>query len=339
MKPSITGTVLLVAALLWPPMNSMSAWAASTFRIEPARRVVELTGYTRPYARIALVSEEEGACTEVALDRGDVVGKDRVFARLEQTFAVLELDRNRAEQGRVKSESSFYEKELERYRSLVTSEAAAQSALDGMQFRFEQAEQQLTALKVEEKTLKERLARRTIRAPAGWTVISREIEPGQWVARGQRVGEAGDFRSLKVPFALTIEELEALRSMGKTIQVAVPELSGSGQAVIETVSPDFDPQTRKVQVELKLHKGDFPFRGGLKATLKLTLAEAASVFLVPQSALLKVYEEDFLQRPDGARVRVVVIGGAEGGMVRAASDQISPWDEFLLQPGTGESRQ
>jgi membrane fusion protein, multidrug efflux system len=331
--------VLLVAALLWPLMNTEGASAASTFRIEPAQRIIELTGYTRPYARIALVSEEEGACTEVVLDRGDVVGKDRVFARLERTFAVLELERNRAEQGKVASERSFYEKELERYRSLVTSEAAAQSALDSMQFRFEQAEQHLASLKVDEKAIKERIARRTIRAPAGWTVISREIEPGQWVARGQRVGEAGDFRSLKVPFALSIEELETLRAMGKTIQVAVPELSGSGQAVIETVSPDFDPQTRKVQVELKLHKGDFPFRGGLRTTLRLKLPEAASVFLVPESALLRVYEEDFLQRPDGGRVRVVVMGAAEGGMVRAASDQIAPGDEFLSKPGTGESRQ
>jgi membrane fusion protein, multidrug efflux system len=109
--------------------------------------------------------------------------------------------------------------------------------------------------------------------------------------------------------------------------------------VIETVSPDFDPQTRKVQVELKLHKGDFPFRGGLRTTLRLKLPEAASVFLVPESALLRVYEEDFLQRPDGGRVRVVVMGAAEGGMVRAASDQIAPGDEFLSKPGTGESRQ
>jgi RND family efflux transporter MFP subunit len=336
-------SVLLLCLLLFPVHGSGQEPAAppATFRAAAALRTAELTGYTRPLARIGLVSEEEGKCLKVHLDVGDIVGKEGVFARLEGTFLTLELERNKAEQGRARSEQEFYARELKRYASLATSEAVAQSALDNAQYRHKQAVQQLVALEVHEKTLRERLSRHVIKAPAGWTIISRALEPGQWVARGQQVGEAGDFRSLKVPFALTVQELGALRTLGKTVKVRIPDLSAQGEAILGIVSPDFDPQTRKVHVELEIRKGDFPFRGGLRTILTLTLPETGSVFLVPETALLEAYEEHFLLRPDGDRVRVVVLSRTAGRTARIASEEIRPGDAFLLDAGLApaESRQ
>jgi membrane fusion protein, multidrug efflux system len=331
----IFGFLLLLCPLLFPVQSTGFDTAASpaTFRAATAQRTVELTGFTRPLAKIALISEEEGRCREVDLDVGDVAGKEGTFARLEETFIELELERNRAEQGRALSERSYYAKELERFEELALSEAVAQSALDNAQFRLEQATQQLAALEVQERTLKERLERHVIRAPSGWTIIARNVEPGQWVARGQQVGVAGDFSSLKVPFALTVEELAALKAMGSSIPVRLPDLSARGEAILVTVSPDFDPQTRKVHVELKLRKGDFSFRGGLRTSLVLSLPESGSVFLVPETALLQAYEEHFLLRPEGGRVPVVVLR-TEEGMARVASGEIAPGEEFLLVPDT-----
>jgi RND family efflux transporter MFP subunit len=304
----------------------------ATFRAAPSQRTVELTGYTRPAARISLISEEEGRCRSVALDVGGVVGKEGVFASLEETFLLLDLERNRTEQERVRSELGFQSKELDRHRTLAGSEAVSQSALDSARYRYEQAVQQLAGLEVQERTLQERLARHVVKAPSGWTVIARDIEPGQWVARGQRVGEVGDFRTLKIPFALTIEELAALEKQGTPLRVSVPDLAAHGEAVLETVSPDFDPQTRKVHVELKLISGEFQFRGGVKTVLRLDLPEPGAVFLLPERSILTSYEEEFLVRTDGSRVRVIVLSRPPGGMVRAASSEIAIGEEFLLDP-------
>jgi RND family efflux transporter MFP subunit len=331
----IFGFLLLLCPLLFPGQSTglETADSPATFRVAAARRTVELIGFTRPLARIALISEEEGRCRGVDLDVGDVAGIEGTFARLEETFIELELERNRAEQGRARSERSYYAKELKRFEELALSEAVAQSALDNAQFRLEQAMQQQAALEVQERMLTERLERHVIKAPSGWTIIARDVEPGQWVARGQQVGVAGDFSSLKVPFALTMEELAALKAMGSPIPVSLPDLSARAEANLETVSPDFDAQTRKVHVELTLRKGDFSFRGGLRTSLFLSLPESGSVFLVPETALLQAYEEHFLLRPEGVRVPVVVLRASEG-MARVASGEIAPGEEFLLAPGT-----
>ena len=319
--------------------NAVTGAAAQTVAARSAVRQVALTGFTRARTELILVSEEAGRVLELRADVGDPIGRDGAFARLDPVFIKLDIAANRADQARLESIVQYYSRETDRYSSLVGSDTASQASLDERVMSLETNRQQLTALKVEEKRLLERLDRFTIRAPEGWLLMRRDVEVGEWVGGGQQLGVVGRFDELLVPFAVTPEEFAALRKI-KDLHLRLSDYGGKTvPARIERVAPGFDAETRKINLDLMVRSGLEEMRGGVRCELLLELREAGGAVMVPRSALVRAYEDYFLVRPDGARVRVLFLGEGEGedgkGLVRVASPDVKPDDRFLLTPDQG----
>ncbi len=187
---------------------------------------------------------------------------------------------------------------------------------------------------VKRRVLEERLARTQIRAPAGWLVTARAIEPGQWVQAGEVVGETADFSALLVPFALTPEQFAALTVRAKStegLRLDMLDLDNQVAASIYRTNPGFDPTTRKILVDLRIETPMPERRGGLRARLALPLPERTGAVLLPVSAVEERYEEFWVTREDGTRVPVVRLGAtAEPGILRLASPQIRAGERFRL---------
>ena len=120
---------------------------------KPAMRRVTLTGYTRARYVMDIVSEEAGRCVKVTADVGDQIGKDGLFALLDTTFIDLTLKKNQVDQQRLTNMTAFHAKEVGRFEKLVERETAAQSRLDEIQNKLDQAEFQIKTLKVQESEL------------------------------------------------------------------------------------------------------------------------------------------------------------------------------------------
>lgn len=299
---------------------------------QPAGRTVVLTAFTRARAAMDLTAENAGKVTFVAGEVGQAIGRDGAFARLDTTLAALELAKNRTDQARLASSVAYLDKEAGRYRTLVAQTVADQASLDKLEQDLDSARHQLDALKVEEKRLAEVMARSTVKAPAGWRIMARAVEPGQWVAAGQVLGRAGDYATLLAPLALAPEELTALRRAGSDLAVELPDLGVTVPARIFRMSPAFDADTRKTDLDLVLapaNASDIPDRrGGLRVKLSLTIPDQAGAVLLPEAALHKRYDEYFLLREDGARVSVVLLERTAEGMVRVANHNLAPGDRF-----------
>ncbi|MBC17521.1 MAG: efflux transporter periplasmic adaptor subunit [Desulfovibrio sp.] len=306
--------------------------APETFRAQPAFRRSTLTGFTRARRSMTLVSEESGRVEKVVADVGDTLGEDGLFAVLDTTFIELDLVGNRADQQRLKSDYDYYRKEMERYRRLVKTKNAAQSTLDSNVRAHQAALQQLRAKQVEERVLMERMERFTLQGPQGWQVITRYIEPGEWVTKGEKVAELGQYDVLLVPYALTSSEYSLLKDKNDPIELRLTDLGITVQARVARVSPGFDNQTRKIPVDLEIVEGDFAFRGGLRTELVLDLPDPNGAVMVPASALVKAYEEYFLITPEGNRVGVVYLGGTRDHMRRVTGENVHVGDEFKLHP-------
>lgn len=306
---------------------------AGTVTAQPSSRTVVLTGFTRARATLDLVAEESGRVLNVKADIGDAIGASGVFASIDRTFIRLDLEGNRVNQGKLASRIAYDENEARRYRELVSRETAAQSTLDKLEQTLDANRHELAALKVSEQVLMERLKRTTIPAPKGWRVTARDIEPGQWVAKGQAVGRAGDFSTLLAPFALTPEQFEVLRSPPAPRTVRLTDLGRDVNARIYRANPAFDPATRKIAVELALSGmgDDALMRGGLRVRLELPMPEETGAVLLPRAAIEERYEENWVTRANGERIRVVVLGnhgGPDGSLLRVAGDGIKPGDAF-----------
>jgi len=300
---------------------------------EPAVREVILTGFTRARARLPLVAETSGRVDAVARDIGEAIGEDGIFARLDDTFIGLELEEVTVEQERIRTQIAFDQREVKRYTELARRNNASASQLDSLEQTLRDNKKALRVLEVKQKVLQERLVRTRIRAPIDWLVTGRNIEVGQWVREGEKVGDVADFSVLLVPFALTPEQYAALTASDDDIRLRLPDLGQKVAASIYRTNPGFDPDTRKIAVDLEIRSQVSPHRGGLRAQLRLRLPERTGAVLLPAEAVDRSYEEHWVTREDGERVRVMLLGraaGPDGERLRVASPDIEPGQRFLL---------
>jgi RND family efflux transporter MFP subunit len=340
MKRTLMGLVCLLSPVfvpvpLWAGDEAGKPWVENgIFAARPASRQVTLFGYTRARHVMDIVSEESDRCVKVAADVGDTIGKDGIFSVLDTTFMDLSIEKNQVDQERVGNRIAFEMKEVRRFKELVGRDSAAQSRLDELQNRLDQSRFELETLKTERAHLKERRERHIIRVPVGWTITQRTVEPGQWVQAGALLGKAGDFRRLLVPFSLSPEEYSAVRKWQKPVKLRFPDEGEEGtllEATLERISPAFDPQTRKISVDLSVQKGLSHMRGGLRAVLILEIPDGSGSVLVPTSALSERYEALWLTREDGERVRVVLLDHAPQKTSRVRSAEVKPGDRFKVR--------
>lgn len=302
---------------------------------KPAMHRVTLTGYTRARYVMDIVSEEAGRCVKVTADVGDQIGKNGLFTVLDTTFIDLALKKNQVDQERLMNMIAFHAKEVGRFEKLVERETAAQSRLDEIQNKLDQAKFQIKTLKVQETELKERRSRHFIRIPQGWSIIQRDVEPGEWVSVGKHLGKAGDFRTLLVPFALSPEEYHALKRIEGPIQLSQPSVdhnTTSLKASMARISPAFDPETRKINVELVVTETLTENRGGLRTELTLEMVDPSGAVLIPAAAVAERYEEFWLTRANGEKIRVLFLGDGPDNTYRVRAAKLNPGDKFRLQP-------
>ena len=269
-------------------------------------------------------------CLAVLADVGEKTPPDGVFARLDDTFIRLEHQANLAEQSRIKTRLDYWQKEALRYRRLVKAKSESQSRLDSLETDLQQARLQLKSLQIQGDILTERLKRHEVRAPAGWRVISRSVEPGQWVATGEVLAELGDYNTLLVPLALSPRELRALEAMPAPYELKAPYQHKTLKARLERINPAFDPVTRKTKLDLAIDSGLAQMRGGVQVELRLILPDPSGAVLVPPQALESRYQEKWLTKKDGTQVQAVDLGPGPGGMRRVVSPQVRPGDLLRL---------
>ena len=318
-----------------------SAAPAKVCTARPARQQITLTGFTRARAVLSLTAEVPGRVEQVTADVGDTIAPDGVFARIDPTLTRLELAAKQVAIRQIRRTIEYDTRQVERYRQLLHAKSSSRVHLDELLLKRDRSRLQLEQLQTEILRLQEVLDRHTIKAPPGWRIMQRQVEPGQWVAAGTVLATAGDYRDLVVPLAVTVEELTSMQKADH-IPLRFPELGKDGRGMLQKISPAFDPTSRKVRVEILLQPRTLellPLRqGGLQVEVRVAIADPMHAFLVPRAAVTERYEEHWLTREDGSGLRVIVLGPAGGSrqehdpLLRITSPELRAGDRFLLSP-------
>ena len=303
---------------------------------QTAWQIIKLTGFTRARHTLPLATEVAGKVLRVFVDIGDKIADQGQVACLDQTFIKLEVKANQAELKRLAAEVNYFQKQVERHRQLVNQQNSSQMNLDGVERNLAGMQAQIEAQKVESRRLTETQRRHCISAPVGWLLTERLVEPGQWLGIGDPLGSVGDFTRLLVPFALSMQEYQALQQASKPLQLLLTDLGVTVPAQLVRVSPAFDEQTRKIMLDLEISSGLEQYRGGLRAELSLQLPLQDGSVLISEKALQQRYEDYWLQREAGDEVRVIYQGRSglkttEGAaLIRITSADIQVGDRFLI---------
>ncbi len=338
-RPYVRHSRMILLLCLFVLLGSVSAAAQDSkpgvVTAAPSTREATLTAFTRAGTVMTLVSEVAGKVVSVNADIGDTIDASGVFARLDDTFTRLELDKVLVQQEKLRSNIAYYAKEVSRFQELVKRDSAAQSQLDKLDLDLALARHELDSLEVEEQRLREKLERFIVTAPPHWSVMDRYVEPGEWINTGEKVAELGDFRVLIAPFGLSPDEFDWLKAQNGSVTITAPDVPGGAQTVearVGRISPGFNPETRKIHVELEIPSEPPLTRGGQRVELSMRLPDARDTVLLPREAVSYQYDEYWVTREDGTEVKVVLLGEGPGNTVRVTSPEIRPGDTFLVGP-------
>lgn len=290
------------------------AFAEELVDLRPYARQLSFTGFTRALEKMTVAGEVGGMYTAVHVDVGDTI-KEEVVAEIDPTFVRLDIEKNRIAQEKNLRRLELEKKTLQRYTNLIKKNSTARATYDQALLNSQILKLSLEELRAEEDRLRELLTRHTLRAPQGWQVIQRFVEPGEYVRQGEPVLHLGNFETMSVAFQLTYEQLTLLRNQ-EDLHLFFPDLQQQVNASILRISPDFDARQNKIDIELMVRGNDLlgpPGRSGLRALLTLQGKEEEGAFLVPRSAVTGSYDAHWLIDGEGKQHRVILLGTTASG--------------------------
>ena len=322
----LTGLILYTTCL---PIYAAEEWIT----LQPSVREVTISGFTRARSTMQISTEVAGKVERVYADVGDVIPAEGKFACLDDTFVKIDIESAQNDIAQHAIDIDFFKKQVSRHQKLVATKSAPISLLDELKKDLGNSQRALESDRLRTHRLQELLHRHCVYVPAGWRVMERYVEPGQWIDVGAHVAKVGDFSQLLVPLALSTQELIALKTVESDLKVYLSELDQEIPATIELISPAFDEQSHKTRVDLQLDKGLPVHRGGLRVELSLDLPDKLDAFLIPKQALDERFEEIWLQRKDGKELRVTLLSYPGNGFARITSPEIKTGDQFkVLHP-------
>lgn len=312
---------------------------AGEWLVEKATKEVTLRGYTRSIKTAVLSSEVGGKILKVNYEVGDLIGK-KAFAEIDATFINFDIKNTRVAVSKLKtrlkqsdSRIAYLKKEFRRKEQLfkkgrateVIRDAASQ-ALDQAVLDREALIQEQSSLDVTLKQLLEKRARHTITGFSKWVVTDRKVETGEVIQAGMPLAVIQDFRQMVVPLAVSNEELEGIRDNIKEETGDGFRAVVGGQAVqtsIYYINPDFDEQSRKINIKLLIHGYSDSHRGGLGFVLPLSVRSRG--LKIPSDAVLNRYENPkvFVQGKSEP-VPVTILDAMNHSLIVADHPELSP---------------
>lgn len=327
MKTTLTIALLVLHFTVSLTVHAEAQWAT----VEAAMRQVTITGFTRARAKMPLAAEESGKVKQIYAEIGQPIPAQGNFACLDDTFVQIDIKSAQNEISQNGIDINYHKKEEARHQKLTKNRTVALNVLDGISRDLGKSRRAYSAAVIRKQRLQERKLRHCIAAPAGWLVIDRSIEPKQWVNKGDIVAHVGDYSRLKVPITLSAHELAALKSGQDSLELLLTDYNIKVQAEIERISPAFDEKTRKTQVDLLLKENLPEFHGGMRVEVFLKAPQASTSYTISKQALEERFEEYWVERKDGKRIRVKLLSDQAGGKVKIKSSEIKPGDQFKMK--------
>lgn len=240
-----------------------------------------------PWQRITLSAAIEGVVEEVLVDRGDVVEKGDVLARLESS---VERARVRSAQslaqavGTIRSGEArleFANSELERQRRLDAEKVVSQRDFDEARSSKMVAEAELLTAR-EARTQAELdlaharavLERRTIRSPISGVVVDRILSPGEY-ADPPQILELAQIDPLRVEVFAPLQLFGTVRPGMEADVVTEDPVGGTHRATVTVVDPIVDAASGTFRIRLELPNPDHALPAGLQCRVSFPVPDGS----------------------------------------------------------------
>lgn len=235
----------------------------------------------QPKMVLKLGTSVPGLLSEVLADRGDVVKKGDVLARLESGVeqAAEALAKLRSENDATVRSSmaklEFQRRKDERARQLRKSDSVTVAVADEAETGARVAEQELDEARVNLAMSKLELTRaaevlkqRTIRSPIDGVVVERTLGPGEYVFDQSHIMTVSQIDPLNVEVYVPLGQFGKIR-VGAAAEVFPEEpVGGRYTATVTVVDQVFDAASGTIGVRLALPNPNYAIPAGLKCRVR-----------------------------------------------------------------------
>jgi membrane fusion protein (multidrug efflux system) len=247
---------------------------------------VEVAGVLEPRRSVLLFAETNGPVMAAGAEALDRVESGLVLVEIDPLLAEVAVERAAAAVTRAQSELALAESNFERQSSLAQRGVASTSDLDDAVNARAVASASLREARAESKRARDDLGKKTIRAPFDGVLRSFDVEVGEFVQVGQRLGELLDTSMTRITIGLRDRDIVAVRA-GQAVSVSVEAHPGqSFPGEVLRVGSASDSVTRKFPVEVELPSSDGRLLPGMVATVAVDLGEPIERMLIPRDATL-----------------------------------------------------
>lgn len=280
---------------------------------------LSLPGVAEPWATIPLAAEVDGRIQEIRVRKGDEVAAGQVMIVLDTELLQAAYQQARAQAQRDQAELERTQQVFERGVITPTELTRAQAAARASQAALEAAETRLRHAEI-----KAPLSPPPGLEPAETMGVVNDlpVEPGQYIAPGQRVAELVVMRSVKVMVDIPELDVRYLR-VGQPVDVTVEALNDfRTTGTVSFIPRTADPRTRTFRVEVRVdnpEKPDGRILAGMVARVELVRQVLHDVVMIPLDAVIPLEQgyEVYVAVDGEARQRQVRPGLIRGRFVQA----------------------
>jgi membrane fusion protein (multidrug efflux system) len=287
-------------------------------------RVLTLSGSLTGAEQAQVAAGATGKILATYVERGSVVKKGAVLARLDVRILGAQSEEAEAQVETLKAQQSQARLDCDRTQHMFDKGAIAKADFDRAQTQCVTAKWSLAAAEARQTQVAESLRDAQIRAPFSGLVVERAVTSGEYVRPDSRVVTLVSVDALRVE--LTVPEADVAHikpGMAVDFQTSGSDTRYLGH--IKYIGPSVRQQSRDAIVEATVDNPTHELRPGMFVTARLALGEDA-VPAVPKSAV----------KVDGAqrRVFVVVDGRIEERIVQAGEERSGSIPVFNgIKPG------
>jgi RND family efflux transporter MFP subunit len=250
--------------------------ASPAVRAEP----IELDGFIEPYEVANVGTSVSGVIDSIEADRGDIVKKGKILARLDTRVeqSTVNLIKARSEMEASvslrRTRVEFADREYGRRKELFEKGIIPDYDMDEAETNLQIAQQELQEIQeqmhitaLELKQAEAVLARRIIRSPISGVVVERFLSPGE-LASDQPMFKLAQLDPLNVEVIAPVSYLGFIKE-GKKVEVIPEEPLGKTYiGIVKIVDRVLDAASGTFGIRIELSNKDLSLPAGLKCTVK-----------------------------------------------------------------------
>ena len=284
---------------------------------------LQAVGTLAPVEGVTLSADSDGTVTKISVESGHMVKAGDLLVELDTSVeqAQLAAAEARAELARVN---------IVRNEELWERKAISKSEYDAAAASSKQAGAEVAGLKAQ-------IAKKQIRAPFAGRIGIREVNVGQYIARGAPLMPLQKLDPIFVNFTIPQRQLPNLRVESKVSIVVDAFENTPFEAVVTAIDTQVDPVTRNVAVQATVANPNEQLRSGMFVRVEVQTPQAESLVVIPATAISyasygnSVFIVENIKGSDGkeflgVRQQFVKLGARRGDLV-AVTEGVKPGEQ------------